>query len=208
MPAYPKPLEAKQPKTRPPGFTDGAWAFPTRLADLAKKRGWYVKDLVRIADVNQGTVSKWLSYKVEQPDPAKVRRIEIEAKIPVGTLLQEPGDGIVTPRDVVLTQLEDWASRVGLNQSVVATLTNDKLGAAMNQFSPEVRGAILGLVHLHRVPLARAIDIAKDVVKAAPRFPKNREPNELYWYSQMVPEVGRKKESGEFPSSSHIKLVE
>jgi transcriptional regulator with XRE-family HTH domain len=208
VPNVSKPLKAKPPKVRPPGFTDGAWAFPARLADLANKRGWYAKDIVRIADVTQGTVSKWIRYMVEQPDPAKVRRIEIEAKIPVGTLLREPGDGIVTPRDVVSTQLEEWAFRVGIDQSVVATLNDEKLGAAMNQFSPQVRGAILGLVHLHRVPLQRAIDIARGVVKTAPKFPKSREPNELYWYSQMVPLVGTKKESGEFPSSSHIKIAE
>lgn len=208
MPAHPNPLKAKPPKHRPPGFSEGAWAFPQRLADLANKHDWYVKDIVQIAGVNQGTVSKWLAYKVEQPDPLKVRLIELKARIPVGSLLREPNDGIVTPRDVVSTQLEDWAIRLGIDQTVVATLTDEKLGAAMKQFSPQVRGAILGLVHLHRVPLPRAIDIAQRVLKAAPRFPRSREPNELYWYSQMVPEVGTKKESGEFPSSGHIKIAE
>ncbi len=203
-----KPVKAQTPKVRPPGFTDGAWEFPIRLARLANRKGWFVSDLAQISGVGQPTLSKWLRHQVAEPDRKAVRKIEIEAKIPVGDLLKEPDDGIVTPRDVVSTQLEDWASRMGIDQTVVATLTDEKLGAAMKQFTPQVRGAILGLVHLHRVPLARAIDIAKAVVKAAPRYPRSREPNELYWYSQMVPEVGNKKESGEYPSSGHIKLVE
>ncbi len=195
------------PKVRPPGFPDGAWEFPARLVEKAKRRGWFQSDIAEAAEVKQGTVSRWLNYKVQQPDLVAVRKLEKKLGVSVGSLLKDPEDGITTPRDAVLEQLESWAARLGVHDSVVATLTDERLGAAMKQFSPQVRGAILGLVHLHRVPLPRAIDIAKQVVREHGRVPRGREPNELYWFSLFVPEAG-KKESGEFPSSSHIKIVD
>jgi transcriptional regulator with XRE-family HTH domain len=203
----PKPVRAQTPKVRPPGFTDGAWEFPIRLARLANRKGWFVKDLMRISGLQQPALSKWRRHQVAEPDRMAVRAIEIEAKIPVGELLKEPEDGTQPPRDVVVTQLEEWADRLGLDESLVGTLTNDQLSMALGQFNRQIRGAILGLVHVHRVPLDRALAIAQRVRKEHPRMVNSPDGTELYWFGLMALEAGR-KESGQFPSSGHIKLVE
>jgi transcriptional regulator with XRE-family HTH domain len=207
VPPRPGPLKADRPKKRPAGFSQAAYEFPLQLARIGNEHGWTVPDLVEITGLSQGTISKWLNCKVPNPDPRAVGKIEAKAGLPIGSLLLDPSAGIITHRDVVLEQLEAWAARLGIDESVVATLTDEKLGAALKRFTREIRGAILGLVHVHRVPLERALVIAEVVRNAHPRMVKSPDGNELYWFSLMVAEVG-KKVSGEFPSSSHIKLVE
>lgn len=207
MPPRPGRLKADRPKKRPAGFSEAAYEFPVQLERIGNKHGWTVPDLVGITGVSQGTISKWLHCKVPNPDARAVGRFEAKAGLPIGSLLLEAGEGIVTPRDVVLEQLEDWAARLGMDESLVATLTDEKLGAALKQFNRQIRGAILGLVHVHRVPIERALIIADAVRKAHPRMVKSPDGDELYWFGLMAAEAG-KKESGQFPSSGHIKIVE
>lgn len=205
-----KAVEAVMPKgARPLGFSDGAWAFPERLAKLANRKGWFVNDIVEIAKVQQSTIWKWLHYQSAKPNPAAVRKIELKAGVPVGSLLQDPADGINPPANAVTSQLEEWADRVGLDESVVGVLTNDQLAAELKRFNRQLRGAILGIVHVYRIPLPRAIAIADDVRKARLSMVKSEHGTELYWFTEMSgPAAAWKKASGEFPSQSNLKVVE
>lgn len=205
MPAHPRPLEVKTPKRKKDGWTDAQWAFPQRLVDLARERGWSRKRIEAIAQVSQATVSRWISYKAQQPDVEALKRLEKAGEKPLGWLLRDPSDETSPLTDGVSTQLGDRLLRLGLNDELV-TLTDEELGV-VERFRPEVRKAILGIVHVYDVPLERAAAIASEAVKAEPHMLGNPSGNAPFWFERMARKIPDRKESGSFPSSSSIKIV-
>jgi hypothetical protein len=197
-------LKAKPPKTRPAGWTDGQWQFPKRLEALGVECGWDPAEVQRIAQVSQATVSRWLAYKSKQPDPLAVKRLEIAAKRPPGWLLREPDEGTTAAASGVSTQLALRLVRAGLSNDLL-TLSDEELGA-VERFRPELRKAILGIVHVYDVPLERAAALADIAVGAEPSMVGHPSGDAPFWFERMARRVPPRKESGSFPSSGSIKI--
>ncbi len=109
MPRPPKPLRAVEPEVRGPGIPDD-WPFPQNLVAIGNKRGLSQADIATLSGKDQGTVSKWLSYK-SAPESPTLLKLERALGIPIGTLLSSVTD------------------RIGANQAD-SMMTTDQLGLA------------------------------------------------------------------------------
>lgn len=204
MSAYSGPLKAKPPAKRPPGWSDGQWAFPQRLEDLGNSNGWDQARVAKIAGTKQGTVSRWLAYGSKQPDPLKLKKLEIAGKKPLGWLTRDPAEGIIDGGEGVSTQLAERLLRLGLNDELVA-LSDEELGV-VERFRPEVRKAIMGICHVYDVPLEAAAQIAKEAIDSEPHMLGNPSGNAPFWFQRMAPLAVLRKGSGVFPSLGAIKI--
>lgn len=203
MPAHPSPLLAKPPKRRPPEWTNAQWAFPERLVDLAAEQRWTRKQIQKHAGVSQATVSRWLTYKAQQPDVTALKKLEKAAGKPIGWLLRDD-DGADGPASVDSAQLAARLLRLGLSGELTA-LSDEELGV-VEKFRPEVRKAILGIVHVFDVPLERAAAIARDVVAKHHDMVGSPSGDAPFWFDRMARRVPELPESGSFPSSGSIKI--
>ena len=197
MPSKPQIVKASgKPAQQPSDFTAGTFAFPERLASLARERQWSRDDLRRIAGVNQGTVSKWLRYKSAQPDRTAILLIEEEAGLPGGHLTREPETGTTSTPSIVISQLKEWAGRIGLHESIVATFRDEERGAMIQQFALEIQQAIIGLVHVHGVSIEDAVAVAKRVVAENTGAIGNPLADSAWWFTQLVLRKPARKASG------------
>lgn len=207
MPPRPQPVETGKEPDSWEGFTPGTREFPARLVRMATEQKWSRAAIAKKADVNTGTVSKWLNYKVAQPDRAPLARLEKAAGWAPNSLTADPEKGTTSGAANVLQQLKDWAGRMGLDQSVVGTFANQELGAAMQRFRPEIQRAVLGLVHVYGLSLEQATKHAARFVidHSADVGAKHATPQ--WWFTQMADSRPRHQESGTHPSHGAIKTA-
>lgn len=189
------------------GFTPGTRAFPERLARLAAEMKWSRALIAKHAKVDAGTVSKWLNYKVAQPERAPLARLEKAAGWPPNSLTADPDMGNVAPGADVVQQLKDWASRIGLDQSVVGTFADEEIGATMRRFRPEIQRAILGLVHVYGLSLEQSVRHAERVVAAKAADVGAPHATAQWWFAELADTRPRHHESGTHPSSGRIQIA-
>lgn len=207
MPAGPLPVATGKPPADWEGFTLGTRLFPERVVQLAKEKNWSRADLAKHADVNQGTISKWLNYKVAQPERASVGRLEKKAGLPDGHLTRDPEKGTASIEQRDTQRLKDWATRIGIDETITATLGDQELGAAMLGFRPEIQRAILGLVHVYGMPLEQAAKHAAAFVKDHDTDVGAKHATAQWWFRELADTRPRHQESGTHPSSGSIKTA-
>ena len=201
------PVVPGEPPESWEGFTPGTRAFPERLARLALEKKWSRALIAKHAKVDAGTVSKWLNYKVAQPERAPLARLEKAAGWPPNSLTADPEKGTTSDAANVLQQLKDWAGRMGLDPSVVGTFTNEELGAAMQRFRPEIQRAVLGLVHVYGLSLEQSIKHAERVVAERAAYVGAKHATSQWWFSELADTRPRHHESGTHPSSGRIQIA-
>jgi transcriptional regulator with XRE-family HTH domain len=205
--AHPKPLKAKRPAPpRKKNCPERVWNFPLALEQLSHEHKFFQKDVAKAAGVDQGTVSRWLSYSGLDGIPAAtILEAEEKLGLPPGSLLPAG----ITMTDPVVPKL---AEVMGLSVDLLSELQSREAGERMNTLSDEVRRAALGVAHVYGITLEYSVSLATELVnKHNLSAKKSRELGAPFWFDQIRGKIritdDESVESGTHPSAGKISIA-
>lgn len=204
MAAHPKPLKARHPPPpRKKGIPDRIWNFPKALEILSLQHGFFQKDVVKAAKVDQGTVSRWLSYKgLDGVPAASILAAEEGLKLDPGSLLPVG----ITLSDLSVPQL---AQAMGVDLDLLSELQSPEAGERMKMLAEEVRKAVVGVAQVYGITLEHSCAIAERLVQRhGLSAKKSRELGAPFWFNEIRDSIEKKSdESGTHLSVGKIRIA-
>lgn len=204
MPAKPSPLEAKHPPpSKPKDVPERVWNLPRALETLSRKHRFFSKQLQKAAGIDQGTVSRWMSYQgIGGIAAAKILAAEEGLGLPPGSLLPAG----ITLSDLTVPRL---AEVTGLGVEVISQLQSHELGEHMQSLAEEVRRAVVGVSSVYGITLERGALLARRLVQKHRFSPaKSRELGAPFWFAQIREAMeSHSDESGTHPSVGKIAIA-
>lgn len=201
MPAHPSPLKAKRPPPpRDSSVPDRVWNLPLALEAASIRHKFFSKDLQKAAGIDQGTVSRWMSYQgLGGISAASIIAAEANLGLEPGSLLPAG----ITLSDLSVPRL---AELTGLGVDRVMELQSAEVGERMNTLAEEVRRAVFGVSSVYGITLERGVTLAKRLVQKH-RFSaaKSRDLGAPFWFGQLLEAMkSSSDESGTHPSVGKI----